>query len=420
MRILLLGFGSRGDVQPLLALGRGLEDAGYDITLAASYDFSDMVTDAGLNYVAFKASMHEMMNSDAGKEWIGNSSDNPFREAQNMRRMLELASNDVEADLLRITENADVIVSGLPMFMATQAIAEKFNKRHLTVQFVPFNPTKEGRATIQPTFPLKSSFMNRISGYIGQFFTYWIFKDISNSFREKLGLKAMSYWDYVRLYNREIPIIYGLSQHVMPHPNDWHDHTYVTGYWFYNSPTSWQPSQALCDFLEAGDKPVYIGFGSMSNKNPEATTGIMIDALQQAGKRGIIYTGWAGLTADAIPNDIFLLDYAPHDWLFPQMAGVVHHGGAGTTAAAIRAGVPSTVVSHMADQPYWGRRVHELGIGSPFIRRHELSSKTLAKAIQRMTSDAHMAKSASELGEKVRAEDGVAEAVKVFDKLLGS
>src|SRR5690606_22961822 len=142
---------------------------------------------------------------------------------------------------------------------------------------------------------------------------------------------------------------------------------------------------------------------------------LMIEALQKTGKRGIIHTGWAGLHAKNLPDDIFLLDYAPHDWLFPQMAGVVHHGGAGTTGAALRAGVPNTVVSHMADQPYWGRRVYELEVGAPFIRRHELSSARLAEAILTMTTSPEIAENAVKLGAAIREEDGVAEAVKVFD-----
>ena len=144
----------------------------------------------------------------------------------------------------------------------------------------------------------------------------------------------------------------------------------------------------------------------------------MIDALQQTGKRGIIYSGWAGLNAENVPDDIFLLDGAPHDWLFPRMAGVIHHGGAGTTAAGIRAGVPTTVVSHMADQPYWGRRVQELGVGAKFIRRHELTTERLVRAIREMTDNPQIGENAIALREKIRQEDGIAEAVKAFDTLL--
>jgi UDP:flavonoid glycosyltransferase YjiC (YdhE family) len=230
----------------------------------------------------------------------------------------------------------------------------------------------------------------------------------------------MSYWEYVRAYDKEVPVIYGLSPEVMPGPDDWGEQIHVTGYWFQDTKDDWKPSQALCDFLDAGKPPVYIGFGSMSNKNPKATTAIMIDSLKQTGQRGIIYSGWAGLKAEKLPEDIFLLDYAPHDWLFPRMAAVVHHGGAGTTGAGLRAGIPSAVVSHMADQPYWGRRVHELGVGAPLIRRHELSTERLAENIRLMLSDTATQTRAADLGKRIRQENGVANAVAVFKDILGN
>ena len=418
MKIVLLGYGSRGDVQPLLALGKGLMNAGFDITLAAGSDFKDFVENAGLPYVGFSTDMQDLINTDVGKKWINNSSDNPLNEAKNMKKMMMDVAEEVGHDLLRVTEDADVIVSGLPMFMSAHTIAEKFNKKHITIQFVPFNPTKEGRATMQPTFPTSRTWFNRFSGYVGQYFTHWIFKDAVNDFRQKLDLAPMSYWEYIRAYNQEVPVIYGLSKHVITEPDDWHDNIHITGYWFYDAPSDWRPSEALCRFLESGEKPIYVGFGSMSNNNPEATTQIVIDALQATGKRGIIYSGWAGLNAENLPDDIFMLDSAPHDWLFPRMAGVIHHGGAGTTAAGLRAGVPTTVVSHMADQPYWGRRVHELGVGGNLIRRHELNADSLAAAIREMTDTPQIAANAQALSQKIRQEDGVMAAVKVFDQLL--
>ena len=268
MKIALLAMGSRGDVQPLLALSKGLISAGYDVNLVAGSDFKEFVEEAGIPYTALNVSMQAMVNSDEGKEWIENSSDNPLNEARNMRRMVDNIAEDTGEDLLRVTADADVLVSGLPVFMFAEAIAEKYNKRHFTVQFVPFNPTKEGRATMQPSFPLSKTFINRISGYIGQYFTHWIFKNAGNQFRERLGLSPMSYRDYFRAYNQDVPVIYGLSKHVITEPDDWKDNKFVTGYWFYDAPSDWRPSQELCDFLEAGEKPVYIGFGSMSNKNP--------------------------------------------------------------------------------------------------------------------------------------------------------
>jgi sterol 3beta-glucosyltransferase len=418
MRILLLGFGSRGDVQPLLALGHGLEAAGYEVAIGAGSNFRSLIENEGFIYEAIRTDMEQVVNSESGKEWINNSSDNPFREAQNMKRVLAETADETGEDAMGMISRADVVVSGLPTFTFAHGICKKLGKKHITINLFPFSPTAEGDATMIPYVPRRNFPLNRLSGYVQQYFLYWIFKDASNAFFAKQGIPAMNYGDYTRAYNKEVPIIYGVSPLVMPHPNDWKDSNFVTGYWFYDAPSDWNPSQALSDFLKAGEAPVYIGFGSMSNKNPEATAKLMIEALQASGKRGIIHTGWAGLRAENLPKEIFLLDFAPHDWLFPQMAAVVHHGGSGTTAAALRAGVPSVIVPHFGDQPYWGRRIHELGVGAAPIPRHKLNSERLAKAIQSMVNNPSMKEKATKLGAAIRQERGVENAVKAFDKLL--
>jgi UDP:flavonoid glycosyltransferase YjiC (YdhE family) len=156
----------------------------------------------------------------------------------------------------------------------------------------------------------------------------------------------------------------------------------------------------------------------MPDSKPEATTRTIIDAVQQAGKRAVILTGWAGLGADDVPENIHILNYAPHTWLFPRMAAVVHHGGAGTTAAGFRAGVPTVIVPHNADQPYWGRRAKELGVGTDPIPRKKLTVENLSHAIQTATADTKMRDNARALGEKIQQEDGLAMAVKMVERYL--
>jgi sterol 3beta-glucosyltransferase len=192
------------------------------------------------------------------------------------------------------------------------------------------------------------------------------------------------------------------------------------GFWFDEPDDRWLPPAPLAGFLKANPCPVYIGFGSMATKNPQATLQIMVDALKQTGQAGIIYTGWAGLQAFDLPANILLIEGAPHEWLFPRMAAVIHQGGAGTTAAGLRAGVPATIVAHMADQPYWGRRVYALGVGHKPIPRHELTSARLAEAIQAMVSSPAMQAKAAELGQKICQETGVANAVEAIHSILSA
>lgn len=419
MRILLIGFGSRGDVQPLVALGKGLKSAGYDVAIAAAMNFQPWVESEGLGFEPFHLNMEAWMQSDLGKEWLGTSSSNPRRELQLMKQMAEQAAEPVTDDLLRIAETADVFVNGLMTIDPVAMIAEKYNKRHILGLLAPLAPTSSGVAGMNSLLPKANSFINKWWGYFIESMLFTVMEVPGNSLRKRLHLPPATRSHFMRSAN-QTPTLLGVSPLVTPPPNDWNAQSYVTGYWFLNGADNWQPSAALKAFLEAGEAPVYIGFGSMSTGDPEGTTKLMIEALQKSGQRGVIHSGWAGLRTADLPADIFMLDYAPHDWLFPKMKAVVHHGGAGTTSAALRAGVPNAVVAHMGDQPYWGRRVHELGVGAPLTRRHELTAQGLADTIKLMTGSETMQKQAQSLGKQIGSEDGVGNAVRAIGKILGT
>jgi UDP:flavonoid glycosyltransferase YjiC (YdhE family) len=270
---------------------------------------------------------------------------------------------------------------------------------------------------MQALIPRGDTPLNRWWGYAIEAMLFTALRSPSNAVRERLKLPPATRSDFIRACN-QTPTLMGISPLVIPPPSDWNAHLHLTGYWFLNEPPGYQPPPALRDFLEDGPPPVYIGFGSMSNRDPRGTTQIMIDALQKAGQRGILLSGWAGLHAEDLPPSIYLLDAAPHSWLFPRMAAVIHHGGAGTTAAALRAGVPSGIVAHMGDQPYWGRRVHELGVGTAPIRRYHLTSERLTEMIRSLTNEAALRERAAAFGERLRAEDGVATAVRLLTQYL--
>jgi UDP:flavonoid glycosyltransferase YjiC (YdhE family) len=171
------------------------------------------------------------------------------------------------------------------------------------------------------------------------------------------------------------------------------------------------------DFLAAGLPPVYIGFGSMTARDPRELTNIAVEALRAAGQRGVLLSGWAGLGTDSeVPDHVCVVTDVPHAWLFPRVAAVVHHGGAGTTAAGLRAGVPTIVTPVGGDQPFWGARVARLGAGPPPIPPRELTAARLAAAIRTATADVGMRRRAAALGERIRAEDGVGGAVAAFEQ----
>jgi len=219
------------------------------------------------------------------------------------------------------------------------------------------------------------------------------------------------------LGTHQISVLNGFSEHVVPRPADWNEHVHVTGYWFPKDRPS-QPPQDLQEFIEAGTPPIFIGFGSMSLKNPQKATEIILEALQQSGQRGILHMGWGGLGNQDLPNYVFKINYAPYGWLFPRMALVIHHGGSGTTSFVLRAGIPSCVVPFVFDQLFWGNRVAELGVGPNPIPYKSLSVERLTDAILLGTSDPLMRQRAFELGRKIQAENGIENSVQLIEQIL--
>ncbi len=204
---------------------------------------------------------------------------------------------------------------------------------------------------------------------------------------------------------------------MIPRPADWPDSLHVTGYWFLDPPAGWEPPRDLLDFLDSGLRPVYVGFGSMLSKKPEETADVVLKALERSGQRGVLSSGWGGLRKNNLPPSVYMVGSIPHGWLFPRMAAVVHHGGAGTTGAGLSAGVSSILTPFFGDQPFWGRKVHELGVGPRPIPRRKLTAEGLAQAIRTAVSDPTILKNAADLGERIRAEDGIARAVAVIEQI---
>jgi UDP:flavonoid glycosyltransferase YjiC (YdhE family) len=231
-----------------------------------------------------------------------------------------------------------------------------------------------------------------------------------------LGMPKQT-WAKQKLLLDSTPSLVLASRHVVPPPADWPPHHYVTGYLF-DDEGDWQAPPDLLDFLAAGEKPIYIGFGTMPVRKPVATTQMIVEAVRRSGKRAILLGDWADFGKAEMPKEVFRLKYAPHHWLFPHIAAVVHHGGAGTAAAAMRAGVPSVTVPFYLDQPFWGQRLYELGVGTKPIPRGKLTADNLAAAILEATTSRTMQDKVAELSQKITAEDGVGQAVQALTNFL--
>ncbi len=212
-------------------------------------------------------------------------------------------------------------------------------------------------------------------------------------------------------------VLQAFSRHLLPGRLDYPSRVHTIGFWYLPSPPDWTPSPELAAFLAGGPAPVYIGFGSMAGTDPRRMGRIVTEAVRQAGVRAVLATGWGGIRATGLPGTVHLLDQAPHDWLLPRMAAIVHHGGSGTTGAALAAGRPQVICPFVADQPFWAARAHAVGVAVPPQPPRRLTSDTLAAAIRLATTDEAMKATADEFGRRVRAEEGTGRAVTILESL---
>ncbi len=419
MKLTLIAIGSRGDVQPIVALGRGLLDAGYAVRMVTLESFEPMVRGQGLEFFPAKgdaqALTDEMML--AGMKGKGLNLFSMYRGI--MRTFGAITQSYQQAFAADTLRDSDAILSQLPGGFYGYDLAEHLRVPYIALSVIPQEVTS---AYPLPLLPMQFSlgrWYNRLTYALGQQLAWHPFRKAINAFRRQLGLPPASFWwgNIRRMKRERIPIIQGFSEHVIPTQPEWGDHVHTTGYWSLDE-SGWEPSAALVKFLEVGDPPVFIGFGSMPVPDPAVTTRLILEALQRSGKRGILHAGWAKLGAVDLPETVFALDYAPYAWLFPRMAAIVHHGGSGTTGFALRSGVPSMVVPFTADQPFWGRRTHELGVGHVPIPFSKLTADNLAAAIRSMTTDMEKRRRAVDLRDAIAAEKGIAQAVRIVQHYL--
>jgi sterol 3beta-glucosyltransferase len=299
------------------------------------------------------------------------------------------------------------------------ALAEKLKIPLLQAYVFPFTPTREFPAALMPNAVNHfGGAVNRLSHQLFRQMMWQGARGADQLMRQNvLNLPTLPlFGPYHHPHFQQLPTLYGFSPSVISQPADWHN-AKVTGYWFLDAASDWTPPQALIDFLDKGSPPIYIGFGSMGSRKPEETANLVLQALGQTRQRAILLSGWGGMHPETLPDSVYLVDSVPHAWLLPKVAAVVHHGGAGTTAAGLRAGVPSVVIPFFGDQPFWGERVAELGVGPRPIPRKQLSVERLANAIQTVVTNQDMRQRAMTLGKKIQAEKGIANAAAVINQI---
>ncbi|MCA9922892.1 MAG: glycosyltransferase family 1 protein [Anaerolineales bacterium] len=418
MNITIFTIGSRGDVQPYVALGRRLQSAGHRVAIATYAYYRDFIEAYGLAIRPFPGNPQELMSSSIAREWVS-SQKNPVRF---IRSFIELTKTQLEPMFsvgTGICADADLILYS-DLGLVGQHMAEYFDTPSIQTHLQPFGLTREFPAVGSPPWLRLGGTYNRFSHLLTDQVMWQPFRSHVNEWRQaQLRLPPAPFFGpYRQLKKKQQPVFSAFSPTVVPKPADWASWHHVTGYWFLPPPPGWTPPQDLVDFIQAGPPPVYIGFGSMYDGNPHALTQMVLSAVQRAGVRVVLSSGWGGFAAADLPENAFVLSSIPHEWLFPNMAAVVHHGGAGTTAAGLRAGVPNIVVPYFADQYFWGKRVHRLGVGPKPIARQRLNEDRLTAVLQQATQSATMKQQAADIGRRIRAEDGTGVALSLIERYM--
>ncbi|MFP5378440.1 MAG: glycosyltransferase [Vicinamibacteria bacterium] len=419
MRCTIVAIGPRGDIQPMIALGRGLARAGVTVRCATHADFAASAAAHGLEVVEVQGRADRFFGGAAGvavRERLADA--RAFRRFFDdylslfyQRLLDEVTEACRDADLVVCwpwTRFATTLAEALgvpvviacpypPMHLPTAAFANPFQRETPPGTPSPASNRRSWRLAL-PALQAGDAVLARR--------------------RRALGLSPISWRADLRRL-RGLPHLLGYSAAVLPRPADWPPDVHVTGFWFLDDADRYGPPAALAGFLDAGPAPVAIGFSSQSARDAAANTRVVREAVARAGVRAVVLQGFGGVGAGDDDDQMVTLPSAPHDWLYPRVAAVVHHGGSGSTGAALRAGVPSMAVPFGYDQPLWGARLHALGVGPAPIPADELSVDRLAAALTALTTDQTMRARARQMAGVIRAEDGVTRAVDAVLALRG-
>ncbi|KAJ8325557.1 Sterol 3-beta-glucosyltransferase [Batrachochytrium dendrobatidis] len=412
MHITCLTIGTRGDVQPYIALCKAFMADGHTCRLATHLEYQDWIEGFGIEFRPVMGNPAELMQLCV---------DNGLFTVSFIREAMGKFRGWVDELLLSCwdaVQGTDLLIES-PTAMGGIHCAEKMQIPYFSAFPMPWTRTKiYPHPFAVPEYHLGYGYNLMTHALIEHIFQKGVAPQVNRWRRQSLDMPTMNLG---LLSEHKMPFLYSFSPSVVPPPPDWQDWIHTCGYWFLDNPEhDWEAPASLTKFMENGAKPIYIGFGSIVVPDPDALTRTIIEAVKKAGVRAILSKGWsvrlakdsatAGQTETPIeyPDCIYPLDKVPHDWLFPLMAGVVHHGGAGTTAAGIRAGAPTLIYPFFGDQYFWADRVQDLGVG---LSIRKLTVDKLASALVTLTTDHKMRERSALLGERVRCESGAANAV---------
>jgi len=408
VRILIVTAGSRGDVAPFTGLGQRLQEAGHQVALAAHDTFAGLVRECGLEHRPLPGDPRDLVRARtaAGSDGEARSGTVGFLEGLG------------EGIVAAAGQAADVVLTALGPAPLSRLAAAALGLPCLGTYLAPAVPTREFALPGLPQSGDADPAANLAAGRELLAGAGSLYAGILPRLRDRLGLPPGPAGGSDTAEGAVWPACHGFSPLVVPRPADWPSGAEVSGYWWPARPESWQPPPGLVDFLAAGPPPVFIGFGSMAPGQGEQLSQVIADAVTRAGVRAVVQAGWAGLTGTG--EQILAVGDLPHDWLFPQVAAVVHHAGAGTTGAGLRAGVPAVPVPVLADQPFWAHRLHDLGVAPEPVYFAKLTAEALSGALRECLGEPGYRERAASLARRIADEDGAAAVLARIERLAAS
>ncbi|KAK7270424.1 hypothetical protein RIF29_23546 [Crotalaria pallida] len=418
LQIVMLVVGTRGDVQPFLAIAQRLQEYGHRVRLATHANFNTFVKSNGVDFYPLGGDPRILAGYMArNKGLIPSDPAEISIQRQQMKAIIDsllpaCTAPDLETG---VPFRAQAIIANPPAYGHVH-VAEALGVPIHIFFTMPWTPTYEFS---HPLARVAQKAGNWLSYIVVDLLIWWGIRGIINDFRKrKLKLAPIAYFSMYRGSISHLPTGYMWSPHVVAKPSDWGPLVDVVGYCFLNLVSKYQPREDFVQWIQKGPPPLYFGFGSMPLEDPKRTTDIILEALKCTEQRGIIDHGWGNLGNLAeVPGNVFLLKECPHDWLFPQCSAVVHHGGAGTTATGLKAGCPTTIVPFFGDQFFWGDRIYKKELGPAPIPISQLSVENLSNAIKFMLQS-EVKSRAMKIAKLIENEDGVDAAVDAFHRHL--
>lgn len=420
MRVLLLTHGTRGDVQPFVALAKGLLAAGHEPRLGAPAAFSSLVEQHGVRFVPLDDGPNRMLDDPGRLEPVLGStgSHSHVQQIATMLRVLreaQPAMARVLADMASAADGgADVVVHQASS--PAQHIAEYLSVPAVPVGLQPvWVPT---RAFPNPILPVRvPAVCNRATYRLNALALRSFAGAVDTWRRDTLGLTRRRHrHDTLRRPDgTSAMLLQAFSRHIVPPPRDYPSWVHTTGFWSLDTETDWTPPRELAEFLAAGQPPVFIGFGSMPNTDPDQVGRLLVQAVRRAGVRAVFASGGGGLRLAEQTDEVLSVEEVPHDWLFPRTAAVLHAGGAGTTGAAVLAGRPQVIRPFHVEQRFWAQRMHTMGLAPEPLPVRDLEPDSLAKAIQDVVTEHAWTRRAQKVAEQVQAEPGRAQAITLLE-----